>query len=281
MTLSIKMWSQVDPAKLEALFQSNPFPLYRGTPLGNPSMKTYMYGLARENAEKNDEQALVALVDDEARFTAQLYQIPYLSDFWGMSIGGIGHMVTDKPVDEETHDAAVAVISRLLTGARSQGMRFLSTSVPGPAIPVIRALERSGFLYAEGFINMVGPTHGFRETFTVPDLKIREITEADFAHIDEAYSQVNFPSRFVTDGGFDPKKAHKLYGRRFREVHEKGLGKIFVADYRDEFAGALIAIIDEKLAEATGIRTNILSGMGIIIHPRAARRGVSLSLIHI
>ena len=88
-----------------------------------------------------------------------------------------------------------------------------------------------------------------------------------------------FPSRFVNDGGFDKKKAVYLYTHRFREVYEQNIGRIFVAEIEGQFAGALIALIDEKMAKAIGIKTNPLSGMGIIIHPRASRRGVSLALI--
>lgn len=279
MTIYIKQWSQVAETKLEELFLENPFPLYRGTPLGNELMKKYMFMLAKEGAEINKEDAMVALDDEKVLATGQVYPIPYLSEFWGISMGGLGHLVVNDPTSEQTHEAAVALTSALFDSVRRDGMVFLSANVPGPSIALARALEKSGFVYSEGFINMVGPTNDFREEFIVQGLRIRNPIEKDFEWIADAYSNVDFPSRFVTDGGFDPVKARDLYVRRFREVHEGDLGKIFVAELKGEFAGAIIALIDEKMAEAIGIRTNPLSGMGIIIHPRAARRGVAMVLI--
>jgi GNAT superfamily N-acetyltransferase len=222
---------------------------------------------------------MVALDDEKVLATGQVYPIPYLSKFWGISIGGLGHLVVNDPTSEQTHGAAVALTSALIDSARGEGMAFLSASVPGPSIALARALEKNCFVYAEGFINMVGPTNNFREEFRVPGLKIRNPIEKDFESIADSYAKVNFPSRFVTDGGFDPNRAQDLYVRRYREVFEEKIGKIFIAELENEFAGALIAIIDEKMAKTIGIKTNVLSGMGIIIHPRAVRKGVSMALI--
>ena len=57
------------------------------------------------------------------------------------------------------------------------------------------------------------------------------------------------------------------------------MGRIFAAEFDGRFAGAIIAIIDERMAKEIGIKTNALSGMGIIIHPEASRRGVAMALI--
>ena len=35
------------------------------------------------------------------------------------------------------------------------------------------------------------------------------------------------------------------------------------------------------MAETIGVKTNPLSGMGIIIHPRASRRGLSLAMVEL
>jgi GNAT superfamily N-acetyltransferase len=167
----------------------------------------------------------------------------------------------------------------LLEESQEQGMAFLSTSIPGPSISLARALEKNGFRYAEGFVNWVGPTHEAREEFLIPNLTIREFQGHDLGWITEAYSKVEFPSRFVTDGGFDKKRAKELYVRRFQEVYKEKLGKIFVAELEGRFAGAIIAIIDERMAKTIGIKTNALSGMGIIIHPDMSRKGVATALI--
>ena len=269
--VGIRRWGDVSVHKLKILFQQNPFPLYRGTPLAD-GMKTYMF----EQARKPEQKTLVALVDGEPVLTGQLHEVPYLSEHWGISMSNISHLVTDRPSDEKVRFAGRELISHLLGNCDTD---FVSASVPAPSVMLIRALEDVGFRYAEGFANMVGTTGDFRAQFQVPDLAIREARESDFSEIEEAYDSVPFPSRFVNDGGFDRKKATKLYVRRFQEVYEKKLGPLFVAELNGEFAGALIALIDKGIADTVGVKTNPLSGMGIIIHPRATRKGVALHLI--
>lgn len=279
MKIEVISWAEVPEREIEGLFSRNPFPLYRGTPLANDSMKEYMFMLAKESATLSEKNAMVALVDGNPVLTGQVYQVPYLSRFWNKPIGSLGHLITDRPNDETTLLAARPLIENLLVEAKKDKISFLSLSVPAPSIMLIRALEERSFRYAEGFLNMVGPTNAFREAFSVPGMTIRDLVESDFGEIAQAFHEVPFPSRFTTDPGFESKRALDLYVHRFREVHEQGLGKVFVAEIEGQFAGALIAIIDEKMAKMIGVKTNPLSGMGIIIHPRASRRGVSLALI--
>jgi len=279
MKINIKLWSETPIEQLERLFLQNPYPLYRGTPIGNQLMKKYMFELAQESASLNNAKAIVVHKNGRPLATGQMYFIPYLIDFWKLPIGGLGHIVIDKEEGETIKQATGILIAELVKSARREGIAFLSANAPGPNITLAQALEKNGFLYAEGFINMVGTTNEFRDEFRVPELNIREVIEDDFQKIADAYSKVSFPSRFVADTGFDKKKALNLYERRFKEVYEQKLGKVFVAELENIFAGALIAIIDEKMEKAIGVKTNILSGMGIVIHPRAARKGVALALI--
>lgn len=279
MRIDIQRWSEVPEGQLEDLFLANPYAWYRGTPLGDDRMKEYMFLLAKEHAEINKDGAMVAVINAKPIVTAQVYEVPYLSTFWNMPIGSLGHFITDRPHDENTYLAGTMLVRALLHRARKDNLGFISTTIPGPDIMLIRALEAQSFRYAEGFINMVGPTNRFRDRFKVPGMKIRGLVEEDFSEIADAYSKVSFPSRYVTDGGFDPNKASELYVNRFREVYEQQLGTVFVAELEGKFAGAIIAMIDEKMARAIGITTNVLSGMGIIIHPRASRKGVATALI--
>jgi len=279
MKVSVKLWADMPEEQIKELFLKNPFPLYRGTPLANRLMNEYMFFLAKESASINSNNALVVLVNDNPVGTGQVYPIPYLSEYWGFPIGGLGHIVMDDSSNEVSRQAAEALVAALIDTARQDGMAFCSTSVPGQSITLAHALEKNGFLYAEGFLNMVGSTNYFRDQFKVQGLKIREPTKSDFFEIEDAYSKVSFPSRFITDGGFDPNKAKELYVHRFKEVYELKIGKVFVAELEGRFAGAIIAIIDKKMEKAIGVKTNVLSGMGIIIHPRAVRKGISMALI--
>ena len=279
MNITLKLWSEVSEKSIEQLYLENPYPLYRGTPLCNHLMKSYLFELAREDANTNKKRAFVALVDGKPVVAGQIKRIPYLTEYWGFAIGALGHLVVDKSVNEKTLHAAEIIISELLEAGYQDGLSFISTVIPGPSIALANALEKNGFYYAEGFINMVGPSNDFRDEFNVPGLAIREAADRDFKEIADAYSKVVFPSRFVADMRFNSEKGLQLYHHRFKEVYKQKLGKIFVAELEGRFAGALIAIIDEKMANSIGVKTNILSGMGIIVHPRASRKGVSLALI--
>jgi GNAT superfamily N-acetyltransferase len=277
--IDVRLWSEVPEPHLEDLFLANPYAWYRGTPLGDDRMKEYMFLLAKENAEINKQGAMVAVINAKPVIAAQVHEVPYLSTFWNIPIGAVRHFITDRPNDENTYLAGSMLARELVDRAKKDHLAFISTSIPAPNIMLIRALEEQSFRYAEGFINMVGPTNRFRNRFKVPGMNIRELVEEDFAEIADAYEKVSFPSRYITDGGFDPKKASELYVNRFREVYEQNLGKVFVAELEGKFAGALIALIDEKMTSTIGIKSNVLSGMGIIIHPRALRRGVAMALI--
>ena len=275
MKITIKKWNEVPEDKIKKLFMENPYPFYRGTPLANDLMKEYMFLSAKKSALTN--VALVVLLDGEPVITGQYYNIPYLSKYWDADIGAIGHIISKKMPANISINAAnllTLYLSYLISNAK-----FVSITIPGSNIHLIRSFEQSGFVYAEGFINMVKSTNDFRDEFSVPGLVVRDPIESDFDEIDDAFSKMPFPARFVSDGGFDSDKAVKLYTHRFREVHDQCLGKIFIAEIENRFAGALIGIIDEDMFKETGIKTNILSGMGIIIHPRAVRSGVSMHLI--
>ena len=269
--VEIRRWDDVLIPKLEALFQQNPFPLYRGTPLAD-RMREYMF----QRAGEPEQETLVALVGEEPILTGQLHDVPYLSEYWGLRMGNVSHLVTDRPDNEIVRFVGRELIVNLLLNGH---MDFVSVSVPASSVMLMRALEDVGFRYAEGFANMVGATGNFRDQFRVDGLIIRGEVPSDFDEISEAYNGMPFPSRFVSDGGFDRGKATKLYVHRFREVYEKKLGPVFVAELDGKFAGALIALIDKNISDTIGVKTNPLSGMGIIIHPRAQGRGVALNLI--
>jgi len=269
--VEIKHLEDASAYKVATLFKQNPFPLYRDTPLAD-RMKEYML----ERARKSGQGTLVALIDGEPVLTGQIHEVSYLSEYWGIRMGNISHMVTDRPDHEVTRLAGRELIFHLLANGH---MDFVSVRVPGPSVMLARALEDAGFRYAEGFVNIVGTAGNFREQFRVDGVTIREMKESDLAEISKAYGSMPFPGRFITDGGFDREKAVRLYVHRFEEVYEKKLGQIFVAEMDGAFAGALIALVDKDISNTLGVKTNPLSGMGIIIHPRATRKGVALNLL--
>jgi len=207
MILDIKKWGDVPNDQIKELFLENPYPLYRGSPLANDLMKEYMFILAKESASIND--TLVVLVDGVPMITGQFYLIPYLSKYWNTPIGGLGHIAARKmavDISAEVMDIFSLYLSDLASNAK-----FVSVTIPGPNISLIRSFEQRSFAYAEGFINMVSSTNYFRDQFRLPGLVIRNLVESDFDEIDSAYKKTPFPARFVSDGGFDPERARKLY----------------------------------------------------------------------
>ena len=278
MKTQVKLWSEMAEREIEELFLRNKCVLFKGTPIGNDLMKRYMFSLAKESAAVKPECAMVALTDNKLSVTGQVLEVPYLSKHWKRRIGAIQHIVTDLANDKTTYLAAGALLEELLSRAKEDGFSFLSASLNSANSMVIRAFEEAGFRYAEGIMNIVGPTNLFRNEFAVQGMRIREAILNDMSDIEEAYRSVPFPSRFFSDHEFDNTKALDLYVQRFTEIFERDPKKIFVLELNGKFAGALIALVDEKMFEKIGVKTNVL-GMGIIIHPRAARKGVSMALI--
>ena len=216
MKVELKHWNDVPTIWLVELFRRNPFPLYRGTLLAD-TIKEYMFTSASKDVGKDEGKALVAFAGGMPTMTGQLHRVPYLSDYWGANIGNIGHLATDRPSDMATRDIGRELVSNLLENC---GMDFVSVGVSASSIMLIRGLEDIGFRYAEGFANMVGPTNDFREQFRADGVSIRGAEEPDFAEISEAYDGMPFPSRFVSDGGFDREKATKLYVSAYHRLME-------------------------------------------------------------
>ena len=200
----------------------------------------------------------------------EVKQIDFLSSYWGMPIGAI---VGDWPTGELSGGLVYPIAVGLLRDAQNMGLVFVSANVPASNLDAIRSLERAGFYYAEGFIPMV-KYMGEKEPLPyIKNMEIREAIAEDGGEVEAAYRLARFPSRLVNDPGFDTEKARMLYVNRFHEVFESGKGKIFVAETDGQFAGAIIAIIDFKT------NTNPPSGMGLIVHPRAHRKGVATALV--
>jgi len=204
--------------------------------------------------------------------TIKIERVPYLTEYWGFPMGRISGLDEAKTISE---DFAEYLVEQFLLQAKNEGWKFIDTNLSIENTIFAEALVCHGFYPVQGFIQLDATTdRGWVPTgMNNPMISIRRIKESDFSWIKEAYSLVDFPNHFVDDGGFNKTKAMMLYVRRYREVYEKRLGEVFVADIEDRPAGALIAIVDKEK------NTNLMSGLGIIVHPWAQRQRVAQTLI--
>jgi len=200
----------------------------------------------------------------------QVRKIDFLTDYWGLAMGAVEFNGYRPP----TLAAALATASQAIIEARRMGLDHMSCNLPSSQILLAQGLQAAGFYLADCFIPMEAWTKdAARRPIGWPlGTWIREAFSPDLDDIERAYRDSKFPNRFVSDG-FNREKAYALYGRRFREVYEKQLGKIFVADIEGAFAGAIIAIVD------TETNTNPPSGLGLIVAPECRGKGVGSALV--
>jgi ribosomal protein S18 acetylase RimI-like enzyme len=164
---------------------------------------------------------------------------------------------------------------------------LMSTSIPAENIGAIQSFIEHEFSYREGFINMIASTSNKQLQWKrlvsndIKTIEIRMALKQDIIKIEEWYSKSQFPSRFVTEEHFDSSKAMMLYGKRFREVMESDEidGDVIVLYADGHQAGAIIQAIDSRLFESRGIKTNLLSGMGLIVNPQYRRMGIGSALV--
>ena len=248
---------------------------FRNTPLD--SVKTDNYEAERMyDLSKSKDCVSLAVVNDldDVICSGMIYPVSFLSNYFHKRIGVLDGLA----FGEDYPEAAKLLIDSLMN--QSYGSYdFLSVTLPSDSLNFIRALERIGFYYAEGFTNMVGKCEAQLEYEIRGIQVVRSIKDSDFEALEKAYLSSSFPSRYSTDSFFDPIEAKLLYVNRFKKVWEECLGQIWVAELDGKFAGALIGMTDKDLKKDTGIKTNARSGMGIIVDPSARGQGVASKLL--
>ena len=221
-------------------------------------------------------------VNQKQTLMGVISKIDFLSNHFGVSIGAITQLVCTDNDFKQNYMAGIAMLRDFMNrDTKYLEIKYLSANVPVENIGLIRAFENWGFQYTEGFINMVNQT----ECQQIPEkylehIFIRNAENDDFHKIEKAYNQSTFPSRFVTETGFDSNHAMALYPKRFREIVEKDIGQVVVAEINGEFAGAIIVAIDKELYKHTGLMLNLRSGMGLIVNPKFRDCMVGTALVN-
>ena len=210
-----------------------------------------------------------------------LSKVDFLSDYFNVPIGSITNLsCVDKNISVNYESGKKMFMEINETARQEMDLKYISINIPVENIGLIRAAEEFGYKYTEGFVNMIGYTKSF---FDVENeyyhIQFTDAVESDLYDIEKAYQGSMFPSRFVTEKGFDSKHAMALYANRFRQVYEQKLGRIIIAKIKGQFAGAIIMAIDKNLHENTGLKLNLRSGMGLIVNPETRNMMVGTALV--
>lgn len=232
-----------------------------GSPLDN--MFTRAYELNRLSKKANDKNSFYTTIHGKNGVVASglCYPVEYLANHFNFRIGTLDGLA----VRHKEFYATTDLVNSLLEIIKDE-FDFLTVNVPSSSINLIKALEGEGFYYAEGLVVMYAGAGGI--TFKSKPLKIRDVKESDFFDIERIYLESDFPAHLVSDPPtYDRDLAMKLYAQRFREIHEKQLGHVFVAEIDGRFAGAIGAVLDKGLKRETGIITNYRAGQGLVVDP--------------
>jgi len=277
MNIKILPWHDADLEMLRELYMNFPFPTYFGSPLVDDRMQDYRFRKVRKAADTNPESILVGTANGKIYCAAQLQRVDYLSNYFGIEVAGIANEAFVCDNASENYPAFLLQMRALRDRAEKQGIAFITASVASQAHQWIRALEENGFRYADGFRHVTASVDNDYRAFLRDDLLMRDPIESDFDEIAYSYAHMPFPNHLLYEPEFDKERVVSLYVKRYREVHA-GLGKVFVAEWNGQFAGALNGIIDKDIQRELGVAVNHLS-QGLIVHPRAAGKGVALALI--
>lgn len=269
-------------ARPKNLAQANLYYPYHGIPFDNDSIqKLRLYQENRLRSANKDTQKVVCMAESEdhsCQLLVVVSKVDFLSEYFGVSIGTASDLVCTNLNVNQNFDVGKELCLRVLDTAISNfKIDYISINLPSNNIGLIRAFEFLGFRYTEGFINMIGRTGACP---VVNHWPVFPAVEKDLKEVEAAYQFSSFPSRFVTESGFDPGKAKMLYVKRFREVFENPeIGIIYVVRDGGQFGGAIIMAIDNHLENETGIRINLLSGMGLIVNPNMRGRNIGAQLV--
>lgn len=278
MDLRIVDWNDADPESLRDLYMHFPYPPYFGSPIVDESLQAYRFAAVGKAARENPDRFLVALSGSKVLAAAQLRRTDHLSNHFGIEVATVSNEAFATDGAAENYQAFKNLLNGLRQKAERRDVMFVTATAASQAFQWIRALEETGFRYADGFRHVTCPGDAdYSEFYSRNDLVIRDLVESDYDEIEFGFLNVPYPNHLLHEPEFDKRAVAALYVKRFREVNG-GVGKVFVGELNGQFAAALNGIMDRDLEKSTGIVVNHLS-QGIIVHPRAAGKGVALSLI--
>lgn len=278
MKISIVPWAEADPKELKNLYLRFPYPPYFGSPIVNERLQEYRFKCVQKAEEKSPGTTLVAVNNRKVLCAARFQRTNHLSDNFGIEVASIDNEAYVCDNKQENAKAFLILLQYIVELANKKKVGFLTVSAPSSCYQWIRALEDTGFRYADGFCHLVEDMKDDFNHLLLKNMIVRNPIESDFEEILFSFDNVHFPSYLLYEQEFERKKLINLYANRYREVHESKNGRVFIGEIDGIFMGALNGIVDPDILADTGMVVNHLS-QGIILHPRAVGKGVALGLI--
>lgn len=278
MKIDVTSWQDADVDELRQLYYDYPYPPYFGSPIVNAQLQAYRFENVQKSASVKSNTAIVVKVNGKILGAVQLQRVAHLSNHFGVEVGELTNEAFSDNGSPGLYQGGLSLFSSIKNFARLKKYIFVTTTVASQALNWIRALEESGFRYADGFRHAIEDIDMNYDEFLIKKLNVRDPIESDFREISYSFTHMPFPSYLFYEPEFEKDLIVDLYTKRYREIYEKKLGRVFVGEMNGKFMGALNGILDQDILCKTGIAVNHLS-QGIIIHPRAKGKGIALSLI--
>lgn len=279
MSIKIIEWHEADIEQLRELYINFPYPPYFGSPIVDERLQAYRFEVVRSAAESNPGTHFVVVNEGQRVLcVAQLQRISHLSDHFGIEVANIANEAFLCNGKASNVPGFFLLIKHLRAIAEKRDIAFITATAASQAYHWIRALEEIGFRYADGFRHAIEDIKDNYDDFLIDNLIIRDFVKLDYDEILYSFEHTPFPSYLFYEPEFDKRLVVQLYANRYREVYEKGLGRVFVGEMNGKFMGALNGIIDRDILREVGVVVNHVS-QGLIVHPRAAGKGIALGLV--
>ena len=278
-TIETRRLDDPEIARLEGDVRSLSYWLpYRGLSFDSDSLHGYYLDRAVARVRSGSGIGVGAFAEGKLVGFQLSERSGFLSDHFEIGCGSIS--LTGLPGESDEQPAVAGALGQeSLSLLKNDRIAFVSASAYAEEKAAIHGLEDSGFRLVEVFANYSQDIDGVEFSSEAPGFVIRDCVADDLDQIKKLYENERFPGRLISESRLSTEAAYALYGRRFQEVFEEKLGRIFIADQGGKVLGALIGMIDQDLYQKTGIKTNPLSGMGIIVDRQSRGMGVSTHLI--
>lgn len=251
---------------------------YYGLKFDSEKLLDYYINRAIKSIQQGEAFASIFLMNKDVVGFQVCAKVNYLSDYFGINCGSIS-ITGLSPNTELQPIVAQKLFHKSLAEMKARGIEFVSANVYPSEKATIYALEECGFHLVEIFTNYTQDISTVEFPANPKEFVIRDCKASDIEQIKNLYKNETFPGRLIAEQKFPKERSYALYGQRFQEVFEKNIGRIFIADRDGQVIGALIGIIDNGLFNSTGIKINVLSGMGIIVDRKHRGMGIATQLI--
>ena len=212
---------------------------------------------------------------------ASLARLPWESEIFGLPMSSIP-LIAASGCDSGASETCRALLRSLCTTARHEGLQHLSCRVPAGDLPLIQALEQSGFLLADSTLEYLwrprvrsGESPGER-------WRIRESRDQDADALGELAREA-FLERTATRFRNDPYLSREDVGELYAQWARRSCRREFadatmVAIDGGEPVGFLTCKLEHELSAHLG-RTVGTIGIGVV-RPEHEGQGLLTALVH-